>query len=68
MRQMLDHEYSKVLELLNNCKDFPCFVFEGMLIKGHKVDLVKRYVTLNPDESFYVWLHDSNLVIPFENV
>lgn len=53
----------QLIQILKCCKDFDCFVFEGLLIRGDKVFITKKYIAENLSKSFYVWLIENNLVI-----
>jgi len=60
---MKNIDYNKIVELVNKCKDHYTFEFEGLLIDGEKVDIIKRYLKINPSKSFRTWLIDFELVI-----
>lgn len=53
----------KLTELLSLTKDVECFEFEGVIFKGYRPDSIKRYLELNPSKSFYVWLHDTHVIL-----
>lgn len=63
MSYLSEYELREVQRLCNIAKDYSCFEFEGYLIRGDLVTLVKRYVKLNPSDSFTVWLINNNFVI-----
>lgn len=63
MRDLTDFEYKRIRDILSVCSEEPVFVFEKMLIKGYKVDIVKEFVIQSPSSSFYMWLIDKGLVI-----
>lgn len=58
------HEYnltsqqqSFVLSLTENMSEVLCFEYEGYVFEGERIEVAKRYVALNPSDSFWVWLH-----------
>lgn len=55
--------YNKIEELLNLTKEYNVFEFQGLLIRGYRVSVIKQYAKENPSKTFYVWLIDKNLVI-----
>lgn len=54
---------SKVIKLVKLCFDYSCFEFEGLLIDGDKVNIVKHYVNENPSVPFRTWLINTGIVI-----
>ena len=57
------NEIDKVRDLVIKCKDHNTFKFEGLLINGYRVDIVKAYVKENPSKKFRTWLIDKGLVL-----
>jgi hypothetical protein len=64
------HEYTlseeqqlKVLELTTEMKEINCFVYEGYLFEGERIEVAKRFVAQNPSDSFWVWLHKKQRII-----
>lgn len=55
--------YDKMLELLGLSNDVHCFEFDGLLVKGYKVDVIKEYIKQNPSKKFRVWLIDTQEIL-----
>jgi|GEM_PF-4726766 len=50
---------TKLMELIGLCEERPCFIYDGLLIAGAKVFIVKKYLQENPSKKFRTWLRDS---------
>lgn len=59
----MEKYYKELLELVRLCEDVYTFRFDGLLILGYKVDIVKEYLELNPSKKFRTWLIDRGFVI-----
>lgn len=64
------HEYTltveqqqRVLDLTQDMHTANCFVYEGYLFEGERVEVAKRYVARSPSDSFWVWLHKNQRII-----
>jgi hypothetical protein len=64
---MDDKQYKKVLELMRLSKEVCAFEFDGVIFKGYLPDSVKRYVESKESRSFYVWLHDTHVILSPSN-
>lgn len=60
---MTREQYNKHSEIIEQCIDRYTFEFEGLLIDGYRVEIVKRYVLSNTGIEFRAWLIDMGLVL-----
>jgi len=57
--EFTDEEYSKIMKLIKLCKVAYFFQYDDLIIEGLKVEIVKRYIKLNPSKKFRIWLIDN---------
>lgn len=50
---------SKVIALINECKEVPVFKIDGFYFKGSMSNAVEKYVDQNPSKKFIIWLQDN---------
>lgn len=62
-QEFTDTQYDEIRKLHLLTKEFPCFEFDGMLIKGNVIEVIKKYLKENPSKKFRTWLLDNNFVI-----
>ncbi len=63
MESLTEEELHKCLYLLSLTKEVHCFEFEGLLILGCRVEIIKKYFKEKPSSKFRTWLIDNNLVL-----
>ena len=48
---------------LTLCTTLESFIYDGMVIKGNKENVIDRFINENPSKKLRTWLIDKNLVI-----
>jgi len=61
--ELTEKEALKALELLELCKEYHVFAYDGLLVRGLAVDIVKKFIKYKPSEKFRNWLIKIGLVI-----
>jgi len=60
---LTNKDYELIEELLEKCKKVHYFSFEGLLIKGLPVSLIKQYIEEKPSIQFKPWLIKKGLML-----
>ena len=56
-------QYDEITRLCMLTKEYLCFEFDGLLIKGNEAIVMKQYVIENPPKKLRIWLIDNNYVV-----
>jgi len=56
-------QYKEIIRLCMLTKEYLCFEFDGLLIKGNVANVMKQYVIENPSKKLRTWLIDNDYVV-----
>ncbi len=60
---LTDDQLDTLLQILKLCKNYNAFVFDDLIIEGNKVEILKKYVTSNPNKKLRTWLMDTQKTV-----
>jgi len=60
--EFTETEYEILYKLTSLCKEYHVFQFDDLVIKGMKVDVIKRFLKERPSMKFRTWLIAKGLV------